>query len=234
MGTFKASILLMATLVCISMNGQHKGGDKTLLMQLGTDGGMLANGTFNAFFGLRTQGFGLGVAVEYLYATADQTYFSVDHARGGYALHAGRYFTLHRTQSKGPGSVPCPAWGEQRRSRSNNADAAKFHGWALVHIGYRKDRWIYAHTGLPGTIANGTYYTFIVRNNGPLARVGYALSWWRLFMEVGATGYLSFPEVEGPLDPFGEALYTGTKPFRYRLDGQLDLRAGFQFPLYKH
>ncbi len=105
------------------------------------------------------------------------------------------------------------------------------HGAFYIHAGYRKERWTYDHTGLPGSIAAGTKYTFLVNNNGVELRAGYAMRWWRLFAEVGMNAFLSFPTTEGRMDPFGDGLYTGARPFRYRLNILPELRAGFQIPL---
>lgn len=95
--------------------------------------------------------------------------------------------------------------------------------------GYRYEATDFTYLARPELEAPIESFPYRVVVPGPTFRVGYHL---RLaFLSVGASYGWQFsrPRWEGPVDIFGESLYTSTFPFRYRLDSALRVEVGVGF-----
>ena len=72
---------------------------------------------------------------------------------------------------------------------------------------------------------------FTVKNNGVQLEAGYQVTAKWLSVAIGYHVLMSTPRVEGRFNPFGNALYTNTYPFNYRIQQGFVLQIGFNLSL---
>lgn len=222
------TLTLLTVMACAGQSGTGyiQGQVSTDLFQI------IEHRVANIHVGLRTKRIGISYTGAYLFTERQLDGFIAEVEKRGSALHGLAYFPLH---CSGPqmriGSVPCPSWGPKgRRREARNC----ISGAGFIHIGYRKDVITYSlRQGGSEEIQGPTYVNRIVIP-GVDMRLGYALQYWRLFMEIGYGLFAGLPRSEGRVDLFGDRLYTGIHPFKYRIETSPELRVGFNIPLYRN
>lgn len=98
-----------------------------------------------------------------------------------------------------------------------------------VAPGYQYEKTSFTYLPPPGLEAPITAFPFALVNQGPSLRLGYQI---RLPLVTAGLSYgwmAGQPKGDGPIDVFGDGLYTNTFPFKYRLESHLRLEVGIHF-----
>lgn len=227
----RVGCLIIGAALMHTSSAQHR--FPTIRLQASTDVPMTQQeGIYNLMFTLRTGQLGLSLALDYAYAESPLSLHQMEFQRTGTTLFVGGYVGIHngiRRKNKGPGMIACPTWGDKEKQR-RSAQLKALRGELYGHLGWHRGTWDMALR--PYSPGNG-YHTRTARilNNGVCLRGGYAIRWWLLFAEVGYTATLTFPKADDPFGMVDETIYTGQRPFAYRLYTAPDLRAGLTIPL---
>jgi hypothetical protein len=227
-----ASTLLLCILATTSMHAQVQ--NRYAQAQLTTDlFQSITTGVSNIQIAARTKRWGLGLSGTYMFTERLQNGFTTEVEMSGCAIHGLAYFPLHctRPQKRSLGAVPCPSWGPRGKNKPGKECLS---GSVYLQVGYRKDRIQYLLRQEQSEGIVGPSYLNSITIPGVDMRLGYAIQYWRITVEVGYGAFIGSPKLEGKIDLFGDELYTGTHPFPYLLQTAPDLRVGCNIPIVRN
>ncbi|QQR87094.1 MAG: hypothetical protein IPJ76_02380 [Flavobacteriales bacterium] len=209
-------------------------GDKGLLtLQLTSDPlNWYRQSTWNAQAGIGTRRWAVQAELDVQYTRYADDMYLVDYTRWGQAYTGRVKFPVRTSRKSGRGSVVCYDWSRSQRAKPARARPC-FAMAAVFGAGYRSER--FTHTMVPMEHADPVFKqrTFFVKNNGPVVQAVLALRLYWLAAEVGGQAFMGFPKYEGAMNPYGDALYTSTLPFKYRFELTPIVRIGINVPLIR-
>ena len=123
-----------------------------------------------------------------------------------------------------PTNISCP------KLQKDDGDVIRPNG-IYVSVGFRGENMKYNYIPDSSLQSPLMSFLFAVKNNGIIAEAGYQIIIKFISIDIGYQIFLSFPNITGDVNPFGETIYTNTFPFKYRLQAKVNLQVGFNLTL---